>query len=61
MTFTIISRPSSDDKTYVHANGQAKMQVEYIPEPFDDALNMRKTLLMERDLGIRFNRREALS
>ena len=61
MTFTIIRHDYGDPTTAVHANGQAKMQVEYIPEPFDDALNMRKTLLMERDLGIRFNRREALS
>lgn len=60
MTLHIIKYPASDDKSYVHDNGQAKMIVDVIPPAFGDVLNKQKIRDLELDMGIEFDKRKAL-
>lgn len=50
----------SDDKSYVHANGQSKLIVDYVPPAFGDVLDKQKIRDLEADLGITFDKRKAL-
>jgi hypothetical protein len=63
MTITLRRPGYTDDKTYVHANGQEKLQVSYIPDAFNEdvEVNKAKLLAMEQDLGIDFNKQLALA
>ena len=60
MTLTIIKYHWSDDKSYSHDNGQAKMIVDAIPPAFGDVLDKQKIRDLEADMGITFDKQRAL-
>lgn len=58
MTFNITKSHSIPANVAVHANGQAKMQVDYIPPTFGDVLNKAKVRALEELMGITFDKRK---